>query len=93
MASSLCGVLRFRGFVLVRRECVRVGGDRNASLALGLTRPVCRTPVPVGRGVPRFLVGGEEEEERLYLHLETRERGVVVATSRDTITKTITQHI
>ena len=57
VASSLCGVLRFRGFVLVRRECVRVGGDRKASLALGLTRPVCRTPVPVGSGVPRSSEG------------------------------------
>ena len=38
VASSLCGVLSFRGFILVGRECVRVGGGRKASLALGLTR-------------------------------------------------------
>jgi len=42
----------FRGFVLVRRECVRVGGGPKASLALGLTRPVCPAPVPVDLGVP-----------------------------------------
>ena len=32
------GVLSFRDFVLVGRECVRVGGGPKASLALGLTR-------------------------------------------------------
>jgi len=57
VASSLCGVLSFRGFVLVRRECVRVGGGPKASLAPGLTRPVCRAPVPVDRGVPRSSEG------------------------------------
>jgi hypothetical protein len=57
VASSLCGVLSFRGFILVGRECVPVGGGRKASLALGLARPVCRAPVPVDRGVPRSSEG------------------------------------
>ena len=57
VASSLCGVLSFRGVLRVGRECVRVGGGREASLALGLTRPVCRAPVPVDRGVPRSSEG------------------------------------
>ena len=60
VASSLCGVLSFRGFILVGRECVRVGdGPAKASLALSLTLPVCRAPVPVDRGVPRSSEGAD----------------------------------
>jgi len=39
VASSLCGVLIFRGFVLVRRECVRVGPQgQPQSLRFGAAR-------------------------------------------------------